>query len=39
MKPLNVLFFTLATLAARDIKLEDVEAMLDRRALKVTRRD
>lgn len=35
----DVLFFTLATLAARDIKLEDVEAMLDRRALKVTRRD
>ncbi|MGI9418190.1 MAG: phosphoribosyl-ATP diphosphatase [Geminicoccaceae bacterium] len=35
----DVLFFTLATLAARDIDLEDVEAALDRRALKVTRRD
>jgi phosphoribosyl-ATP pyrophosphohydrolase len=35
----DVLFFTLTTLAARDISLEDVEAILDRRALKVTRRD
>ena len=35
----DVLFFTLATLAARGIDLDEVEAMLDRRALKVTRRD
>jgi phosphoribosyl-ATP pyrophosphohydrolase len=35
----DVLFFTLATLAARDIALDEVEAMLDQRALKVTRRD
>ncbi len=35
----DVLFFTLATLAARGIDLEEVEAVLDRRALKVTRRD
>jgi phosphoribosyl-ATP pyrophosphohydrolase len=35
----DVLFFTLATLAARDISLDDVEAVLDQRALKVTRRD
>ncbi|MEM7044096.1 MAG: phosphoribosyl-ATP diphosphatase, partial [Pseudomonadota bacterium] len=35
----DVLFFTLATLAARGIDLDEVEAMLDRRALKITRRD
>jgi phosphoribosyl-ATP pyrophosphohydrolase len=35
----DVLFFTLATLAARGIGLDEVEAELDRRALKVTRRD
>lgn len=35
----DVLFFTLATLAARDIDLEEVEAALDQRALKVTRRN
>ena len=35
----DVLFFTLATLAARDIDLDEVEAVLDQRALKVTRRD
>ena len=35
----DVLFFTLATLAARGIDLDEVEARLDRRALKVTRRD
>ncbi|MGI9506040.1 MAG: phosphoribosyl-ATP diphosphatase [Geminicoccaceae bacterium] len=35
----DVLFFTLATLAARGIDLDEVEALLDRRALKVTRRD
>lgn len=34
----DVLFFTLATLAARGISLDEVEAMLDQRALKVTRR-
>lgn len=35
----DVFFFTLATLAARGIDLEEVEAVLDRRSLKVTRRD
>ncbi len=35
----DVLFFTLATLAARGIDLSEVEAVLDQRALKVTRRD
>ncbi|MGI9484882.1 MAG: phosphoribosyl-ATP diphosphatase [Geminicoccaceae bacterium] len=35
----DVLFFTLATLAAHGIDLDEVEAVLDRRALKVTRRD
>jgi phosphoribosyl-ATP pyrophosphohydrolase len=35
----DLLFFTLATLAARGIALDEVEAVLDRRALKVTRRD
>ncbi|MEZ5932998.1 MAG: phosphoribosyl-ATP diphosphatase [Alphaproteobacteria bacterium] len=35
----DVLFFTLATLAARGIALDEVEAVLDQRALKVTRRD
>jgi phosphoribosyl-ATP pyrophosphohydrolase len=35
----DVLFFTLATLAARGIDLDEVEAVLDRRALKVTRRE
>jgi phosphoribosyl-ATP pyrophosphohydrolase len=35
----DVLFFTLTTLAAQNIDLDEVEAVLDRRALKVTRRD
>ncbi|MEM8949980.1 MAG: phosphoribosyl-ATP diphosphatase [Pseudomonadota bacterium] len=35
----DVLFFTLTMLAARGIELDEVEAALDRRALKVTRRD
>ena len=35
----DVLFFTLATLAAHGIDFDEVEAVLDRRALKVTRRD
>jgi phosphoribosyl-AMP cyclohydrolase / phosphoribosyl-ATP pyrophosphohydrolase len=35
----DVLYFTLATLARHDIDLADVERALDRRALKVTRRD
>ncbi|MGH1480494.1 MAG: phosphoribosyl-ATP diphosphatase [Geminicoccales bacterium] len=35
----DVLFFTLTTLAARGIDLGEIEAVLDRRALKVTRRD
>jgi phosphoribosyl-ATP pyrophosphohydrolase len=35
----DVLFFTLSTLAARNIGLDEVEAVLDQRALKVTRRD
>ncbi len=35
----DVLFFTLTTLAARGIDLAEVEAVLDRRSLKVTRRD
>lgn len=35
----DVLFFTLTTLAARGIDLREVEAVLDQRALKVTRRD
>ncbi|WGF89944.1 phosphoribosyl-ATP diphosphatase [Marinivivus vitaminiproducens] len=35
----DVLFFTLARLAAEGIPLAEVEAELDRRALKVTRRD
>ncbi len=35
----DVLFFTLTTLAARGIDIGEVEAVLDRRALKVTRRD
>jgi len=35
----DVLFFTLTTLAARGIGLNEVEAVLDQRALKVTRRD
>jgi len=35
----DVLFFTLTTLAARGIDLAEVEAVLDQRALKVTRRD
>jgi len=35
----DVLFFTFATLTARGISLDEVEAMLDQRALKVTRRD
>ncbi len=35
----DVLYFTLATLAARGVGLDEVEAVLDQRALKVTRRD
>ncbi len=35
----DVLFFTLTTLAANGIGLDEVEAVLDQRALKVTRRD
>jgi phosphoribosyl-AMP cyclohydrolase / phosphoribosyl-ATP pyrophosphohydrolase len=35
----DVLYFTLATLARHGIDLAEVEAALDRRALKVTRRD
>ena len=35
----DVLFFTLTTLAARGVGLDEVEAVLDQRALKVTRRD
>jgi phosphoribosyl-ATP pyrophosphohydrolase len=35
----DVLYFTLATLARHGIGLDEVEAALDRRALKVTRRD
>ena len=35
----DVMFFTLTTLAARGIDLSEVEAVLDQRALKVTRRD
>lgn len=35
----DVLFFTLVTLAARGIDLDEIEAVLDQRALKVTRRD
>jgi phosphoribosyl-AMP cyclohydrolase / phosphoribosyl-ATP pyrophosphohydrolase len=35
----DVLYFTLATLARHDVDLAEVEAALDRRALKVTRRD
>ena len=35
----DVLYFTLAILARHDIDLADVERTLDRRALKVTRRD
>jgi phosphoribosyl-ATP pyrophosphohydrolase len=35
----DVLFFTLATLARHDVDLAEVEAILDRRALKVTRRE
>lgn len=35
----DLLFFTLTTLAARGIDLHEVEAVLDQRALKVTRRD
>jgi phosphoribosyl-ATP pyrophosphohydrolase/phosphoribosyl-AMP cyclohydrolase len=35
----DVLYFTLATLARHGIDLTEIEALLDRRALKVTRRD
>jgi phosphoribosyl-ATP pyrophosphohydrolase len=35
----DVLYFTLATLARHGIDLAQIEALLDRRALKVTRRD
>jgi phosphoribosyl-ATP pyrophosphohydrolase len=35
----DVLYFTLATLAHHDVELAEVEAALDRRALKVTRRE
>jgi phosphoribosylformimino-5-aminoimidazole carboxamide ribotide isomerase len=35
----DVLYFTLATLARHGVELAEVEAALDRRALKVTRRD
>ena len=35
----DVLYFTLATLARHGVDLAEVEAALDRRALKVTRRD
>lgn len=35
----DVLYFTLATLARHDVELAEVEAALDRRALKVTRRE
>ena len=35
----DVLFFTLTSLAAQGVALEEVEALLDQRALKVTRRD
>ena len=35
----DLLFFTLTTLVARGIDLEEVEAVLDQRALRVTRRD
>ena len=35
----DVMFFTLTTLAAHGIGLDEVEAVLERRALKVTRRE
>jgi phosphoribosyl-ATP pyrophosphohydrolase len=35
----DVLYFTLATLARHDIDFSEIESALDRRALKVTRRD
>ena len=35
----DVLYFTLTTLARHGVELAEVEAALDRRALKVTRRD
>jgi phosphoribosyl-ATP pyrophosphohydrolase len=35
----DVLYFTLATLARHGVGLDEIEAALDRRARKVTRRD